>query len=366
MLGYASYEEVVTVVLGQTVTLRIELRSQALALDELVVTGTAGGTQRRAIGNVVDQVRVSDIVQISPATSVNQLIGQRSPGVQIMPSSGQIGAGGPIHIRGISSLSLGSTPIIYIDGVRMDSRNARGPSARGGSQVSRLDDLNPEDIQSIEIIKGPAAATLYGTEASNGVIQVVTKRGASGRSQIDVAIRTGTNWVWDPEGRQGFTYAGNPYAGQLDSINMYAYERDNGLGSMFQYGNTQSYTVNATGGNDALRYFASAAWNDETGVFSYNWQKRFTGRSNLDFAVSEKLGAKVGLGYVQRTFRGAQVTLATDAFGNMTWGSPAFVNTRTRGFRNAPPEGSEEVERLPHLHPIGERRFLELGADEAA
>jgi TonB-linked SusC/RagA family outer membrane protein len=344
MLGYATIDRTVTVAAGSAQSLEFLLMIEALALDELVVTGTAGFTERRAIGNVVDRVRAAEVLETSPATSVNQLISQRSPGVVLMPASGQVGAAAPIHIRGISSMSLGSEPIIYIDGVRMDSRSNQGPAMRGGARMSRLDDLNPEDIESIEIIKGPAAATLYGTEASNGVIQVVTKRGAEGRAEFDFTLRMGTNWLWNPEGRQGFTYAGNPYAGQLDSINIYAHERDNGLGDPFQYGSIQSLTANARGGSSALRYFASVGWSDDVGVFDYNWQKQFTARSNVDFVLSESLGAKVGMGYVQRTLRSAQRTLATDAFGNMTWGSPAFLNTRTRGYRNGPPEASEEVD----------------------
>lgn len=149
MLGYAPTERDLTVGPGETVTIEFALTSQALALDEVVVTGTAGGTQRRAIGNVVDRLDASGVMEVTPVTSVNQLIGQRSPGVQIQPATGQVGAGAPIHIRGVSSLSLGSTPLIYIDGVRMDSRHNQGPAARGGAPVSRLDDLNPEDIESI-------------------------------------------------------------------------------------------------------------------------------------------------------------------------------------------------------------------------
>lgn len=181
------------------------------------------------------------------------------------------------------------------------------------------------------------------------MIQVITKRGAAGGAQFDAVVRLGTSWMWDPEGRQGFNYAGDPYAGQLDSVNVYAHERDNGLGDMFGYGNLQSYNVTARGGTETLRYFVSTAWNDETGVFDYNWQQRFSARSNVDFVVSDQLSAQVGMGYVQRTFRGAQRTLATDAFGNMTWGSPAFLDTRTRGFRNAPPEASEEVDARSEL-----------------
>lgn len=344
MIGYATAAQTVTVVGGTGAVVTFELRQAAIQLDQIVVTGTAGGTQRRAIGNVVDVIEVADALEMSPAASVNQLISQRSPGVQLMPASGLVGAGAPIHIRGLASLELGATPIIYIDGIRMDSRHSEGPSARGGSRVSRLDDLNLDDVASIEIIKGPAAATLYGTEASNGVIQIITKRGSDGRARFDVTTRFGTNWLWNPEGRQGFTYALNPVTMMLDSVNIYAHERDHGLGDPFSYGSTKSYAASVRGGTDLVRYFVSASWSDEVGVWDYNWQKHLTTRSNIDFMISDQLDVAVSMGYVQRTYRGAQLGLSTDAFGNMTWGSPNGLDTPRRGYLNAPPEAVAEVE----------------------
>jgi TonB-dependent SusC/RagA subfamily outer membrane receptor len=91
-----------------------------------------------------------------------------------------------------------------------------------------MDDINPEDIQSIEIIKGPAAATLYGTEASNGVIQIITKRGAQGPARLDVTLRRGTNWLWNPAGKTGYSYSGGIGGVPLDSVNLYEHERDFG------------------------------------------------------------------------------------------------------------------------------------------
>jgi TonB-dependent starch-binding outer membrane protein SusC len=199
ILGYASRSQTVTLTSGETVELDFRLTQQALALDEVVVTGTAGGAQRRAIGNVVDRISAADVMEVAPVTNMSQLIGQRTPGVMLLGTAGQVGAGSRIRIRGTSSIGLSNDPIIYIDGIRMDSEPNRGPSQRGGARVSRLDDLDPESIESIEIIKGPAAATLYGTEASAGVIQIITKRGASGspfsecdgqnRDELDVEPR---------------------------------------------------------------------------------------------------------------------------------------------------------------------------------
>ena len=210
LIGFATASSDITVASGETVTLDFQLSERALDLDGIVVTGTAGGTQRRAIGNVVATVDAEEIMTRSPIGNVDQLVGQRTPGAMMLPGTGQVGTGSAVRIRGNSSLSLANEPIIYIDGVRMDSDPRRGPGQRGGANVSRLNDVHPGDIESIEIIKGPAAATLYGTEASNGVIQIITKRGASGTPQFDVTTRIGTNWLWNPAGRTGNRYMPDP------------------------------------------------------------------------------------------------------------------------------------------------------------
>ena len=118
-----------------------------------------------------------------------------------------MGTGAQIRVRSVGSLSLGTDPIVYIDGVRMDANTSRGPAQRGGAGASRLNDINPEDIESIEIIKGPAAATLYGTEASNGVVQIITKRGRTARRTGTSRTRQGTNWLANPEGRAGLLWS---------------------------------------------------------------------------------------------------------------------------------------------------------------
>ncbi|MEX0912173.1 MAG: SusC/RagA family TonB-linked outer membrane protein [Gemmatimonadota bacterium] len=344
MIGYTAVEQTVDVAAGQVTTVSLALSVEALALDEIVVTGVAGGTQRRAVGNVVDQISVAEEVELSPATSVNQMIAQRSPGVQLMGQSGTVGAGAPIHIRGVSSLELGARPLIYIDGVRMNS-SIQGPGQRGGSRMSRLDDINLDDVESIEIIKGPAAATLYGTEASNGVIQIVTKRGTTGEAQFDVTTRVGTHWLWNPEERVGWSYDGGRGGEPLDSINLYAQERDNGpYGDPFKYGSLEAYDLSIRGGASLIRYFISGSFSDQTGVIPYNWEKHFTVRSNVEAVLSDQLTAALSMGYVDRSYRAAQRTLGTDHFGNLVWGSPAHLDTRTRGWLNAPPEASEEVD----------------------
>ncbi|TVR59972.1 MAG: SusC/RagA family TonB-linked outer membrane protein [Gemmatimonadales bacterium] len=345
LIGFAAVRQEVTVVSGETVQVDFQLTERALDLDGIVVTGTAGGTQRRAIGNVVATVDAEEIMSRAPIGNVDQLLGQRTPGAMMLPGTGQVGTGSAIRIRGNSSLALANEPIIYIDGVRMDSDPRRGPAQRGGANVSRLNDIHPGDIASIEIIKGPAAATLYGTEASNGVIQIITKRGASGAPQFDVTTRTGTNWLWNPEGRTGMRYMPDPNnPGELIGFNVYQNERENGLGDPFGYGLLQSYNLSVRGGTDAVRYFASVSRDDDTGIVSHNWDRRTTLRANMEVLLSDNLTMTVGSSYITGETRLAQGAINPDPFSNLIWSNPRNLNDNRRGWRQAPPENWGEVE----------------------
>jgi len=338
LLGYRRQDAEVTVRPNESIELNMELRVEALALDAIVVTGTAGGTQRRAVGNVVERMDVSELVEITPAQSVTQLIGQRTPGVIQLGATGAVGSGTRIRIRGAQSMGLGNDPLVYIDGIRMDSRPTAGPGQRGGANITRINDINPQDIESIEIIKGPAAATLYGTEASNGVIQIITKRGSTGAPRFDVTVRTGTHWLWNPAGRQGLTWARDPQ-GVLHSYNVYEYERQFGTGDIFTYGFLQSYQANLTGGTDQLRYFLSGSWSDDTGVRPENWDQKANLRANLDLTLSDKLGITTSLGYVRGETRTAYGGFNDDPFSNIYWASPLPSRVEyNRGFFRAPPE----------------------------
>ena len=135
---------------------QVVLEERAVALDEVVVTGTAGAAEKRTLGNAVGEVDASFITQRAPISDVQNLLNTRVAGVMVLPGSGNLGTGGATRIRGVSSLSLPNEPLLYVDGVRVNNDPAAGPNIRQGRQVSRMNDLNPEDIASIEIIKGPA------------------------------------------------------------------------------------------------------------------------------------------------------------------------------------------------------------------
>src|SRR5688500_3383876 len=195
-LGFNPAEKTVTVS-TEPVTADFALTQSATQLEQLVVTGTAGAAERKTVGNSITQLNVADLTEKQSVLNVSEVLQSKTPGVSILPGSGAPGTSGEIRIRGASSLS-GYRPVVFIDGVRYSIDDLCSFSATGGgtaglaqsTQVtSALNFLNPNDIESIEVIKGPAAATLYGAEAANGVIQIITKKGTRGQQKLQFSMR---------------------------------------------------------------------------------------------------------------------------------------------------------------------------------
>src|SRR5256885_8754792 len=177
-VGYASVRQKVSVTPGQAVDADFQLRQAAIGLDAVVVTGAGAQTEKRKLGNTVATIDASQL-RNAPTVSFSEQLAARDPAVAVLPSGGLAGEGARIRIRTAASLTQANEPVVYVDGVRVDRSGGFGDNIGpgGGGTPSRLDDIDPEAVDHIEILKGAAAATLYGTEASAGVIQIFTKRG---------------------------------------------------------------------------------------------------------------------------------------------------------------------------------------------
>jgi TonB-dependent SusC/RagA subfamily outer membrane receptor len=342
-IGFRTATQEVTVSAGETATVNFEVVQDALALDAVVVTGTPGGTRQRALGNVVGRVNAAEIANLVPVQTVQDLLGSREPGLSFARSSGNIGTGSQIRIRGVASLSMASQPLIYVDGVRVDNQGAAGPSIRDGRQVSKLDDFAPDQIESIEVIKGPAAATLYGTEASAGVIQIITKRGASGAPQFDVSVRQGTTWLMNASDKIGTSWGRDPDTGLVHSFNIWEAEKAAGR-QFFDYGHLQAYTVSMRGGTDAVRYYLSADVDDNTGIVDYNWDRGVSTRANVTIIPSPQFTLDVSTGYVGGTTSFMQQYTGYGVWEQAQWSNPLGQERALRGFLRARPEEIENVE----------------------
>lgn len=336
LIGYAAATQ--TVRAGDGIV-RIVLRASAIDLDGIIVTGTAGATQKRSVGNTVTTISAEETMELSPAPDVSNLINARAPGVIVTPGTGMVGGGPTIRIRGASSFSLNTQPLIYVDGVRVDNGVGSGISVQGfGSGViNRLNDVNPEDIESIEIIKGPAASTLYGTEASNGVVQIITKRGRVNETQVSASMRQGVSWFANPEGRIQRNWGIDPVTGQPFEQDLFAQEAALG-NKIFKNGPSQGYGVNVRGGSERVRYYASADVDQADGIEPSNSMWRVNTRTNLSMTPADNFDLDLNFGYGQ-----GRTNLACEAgCGGLMWATvfavPANRDTPFRGFRSAPPE----------------------------
>ncbi len=297
-VGYQSLTKDVVVTSDQTTTTDFALAAAPTKLDEVVTT--AVGEQRRyEVGNVISSINADSITPTAPITSVTDLISARAPGVQIVETGGLTGSGEAIRIRGQSSVVLQSDPILIVDGVRQDNTPG-GVVAVSGSfapSPSRLNDIDFSQIETIDILKGPAASTEYGTDAANGVIVITTKRGTAGRptwqasaeqtaSRVPVSFPefyyswghttdgTGTatqcalvppfdglDAPFGPPYNYGTTYG----TCVVDSITHFN-PLNNPRYSLFGTGTRSKYDLSVGGGSETLRYYVAAGLSNETGV----------------------------------------------------------------------------------------------------
>lgn len=328
-IGLGSTDQEITVAAGATLTVDFQMDQQALGLDEIVVTGAAGAARRREIGNSITQLNVADVPD-NP-TNVSDLLQGSAPGIELTGGGGQLGQGKQIRLRGNSSVSMTNQPIVYIDGVRMmDGAFPRvrsiavSPQGRGAQiTASPLDNINPNDIERIEVIKGSAATTLYGTEASAGVIQVFTKRGSQGAPVWTAETQQGTGWA-KKYGVNGVDYMhmehflrgswlGGGYEGgefsrecvvdsSLDDPSSPAYDETT-QNSRWQGVNSsadgacrypgaqwyQNYNLSVRGGSETLQYFLSGGYQDDVGMLPLDTQQKYNLQANFTMSPVDNM-----------------------------------------------------------------------------
>ncbi|MGH7648063.1 MAG: TonB-dependent receptor plug domain-containing protein, partial [Gemmatimonadaceae bacterium] len=312
-IGYAPETKQITMTEDGAITADFQLRVSATELQAIVVTGTAGNQTREAQGAPATSIDAADINSKAAPTNVTDVLQGRVAGVNVTSAGGTIGAAPRIQIRGPASISLSNAPLVFIDGVRVESGSRQdvggyhGLEGLGGQTVTALNDLNPDDIASIEIVKGPAAATLYGADASAGVIQIITKSGQLGSHRFTQNIGVEYDQVkpnFTPIPVFGTCSAGQTAPGGPDLCQGQApgtVVSANPLvdGGVFRNGNLKSLDYSARGGGDSFGYFVSGSVSNELGTSASNYYYRRTGRSSFNWVVNPKLSldASVGLAY---------------------------------------------------------------------
>ena len=315
-LGYNAQTRTVTVPATGTASLDFSLTATVTRLDEVVISATGATGRRRESG--VNTAKI-DTAQVNMANVQNfsDVLSSRAAGVVVQQAGGTTGGSSRIRIRGSNSINLANDPLLIIDGVRVNNNPNSSSIGVGGQTPSRFNDINPEDVESVEIIKGPAAAALYGTAASNGVIQVTTKRGKAGKGRWQVNTEYGTV-------REVGEYPSNyrqigrtPTGGRATDCNLDAQVRslctplpDSVLAilplelvSPFHDGWREQFGANVSGGSDVAQYYIGGDWEREEGVYPTNGITRGNARANINAQVASNLQLSVNGGYTGSRLR---------------------------------------------------------------
>ena len=309
-IGYQPAVAAFSVAADGSADVNLAMNGSVTNLDAVLVTGAVGDTRRRAIGNAVSTVSVSDVMGKSSVSNITEVLQSKVPGLTLLPGSGEAGTSTNYRLRGAGSLYAGNNPTIYVDGVRLNSRG-QGNYTVFGQTASSLDAINPNDIESIEVIKGPAAATLYGAEAAAGVIQIITKKGQSGRARWDARWEMGhSNW---PESMRPINYSLSTAARIADPVNYPGYvgtqvgdvvsHRVMSESDALRNGGISRASLSASGGGDRYSYYVSGSRDDEEGVNLNNYSRLGSLRGNFSFVPSTKLSFNTNLAYYQNHVR---------------------------------------------------------------
>jgi TonB-dependent starch-binding outer membrane protein SusC len=318
-IGYEARSLPVTLRGGDTVTIDFAMKKSVTQLDVQVVTATGETQRRREQGTNVSTISVAEDVPLAAQANFSSVLASRTPGVIVAQSGGSTGTGSRIRIRGSNSISLSNDPLLIIDGVRVNAGSGSSSIGVGGQLPSRFDDLNPDDLESVEIIKGPAGVALYGLQAANGVIQVRTKRGRNGAARWSTFAEGGS--IKDPtQYPDNYWQAGvNPISGarvNLCNIDLQAQlgctaratdtlyrfnPLDTSATTPLRDGWRSKFGANLSGGSEQVQYFFSGDLDREQGVISNNQARRINTRANVSARPNDKLSVDVATGYLNST-----------------------------------------------------------------
>lgn len=286
IVSYVGYKKHTTTITlrGNILNLDFSLEEDIFESEAVVVTGIASKTSKDIAEVAVSRIPVEKYTELTSYQGFSQLLAGKVSGVQLKPASGNVGGGFRFFMRAGGGLNGDEQPVIYIDGVRIDNAQVTGYGV-GGQGISTLADLNPEDIENIEVLKGPAGSAMYGTSGSNGVVLITTKSGkfkAGARKGVSVDYKYvyGTN-------NQSFTYSKDNYESADDA------------NAIFREGIIRQHTVSASGGLGFLRYFTSFDNRFEQGILNNNHMDRTTLRANFTAVPNDKLTLKINTSYSQ-------------------------------------------------------------------
>jgi len=314
-VGFSSSEKSITVKSNnESFTIDATLKDDATGLDEVVVTGTSQGTTKKQLGNFIGTIKGSQIANSGSSNAIASLQGKVA-GAQITQNSGDPAGGMSVKLRGVSSISGSSDPLYIVDGVIINNSNARVTNASadydavGSVGQNRMVDINPNDIDRIEVLNGAAAAAIYGSRANAGVVQIFTKRGSSGAPKVTFSSKVNSNSLrkrlevnrspvkfggpTDGPGALTQDVITAPFQTTTTPVTRYDYQDD-----IFRTGYGTDNNISITGGQDKTRYFASLNYNTNQGIIKGTDNTRFGFRLNIDNNLTKWLSWNAGINYI--------------------------------------------------------------------
>ena len=321
-LGYRSQTQSIQIGQSENLVVNGQLSEDMVGLDEVIVTGTSAGTTRKQLGNYISTVKGEDLARSGSGNVLSSLQG-KAAGAQITQNNGDPAGGVSVRLRGISSVNSSSEPLYIVDGVIVNNSTTRvtntsanydGGNFVGSIGQNRLVDINPADIDRIEVLNGAAAAALYGSRANSGVVQIFTKRGSTGapvvsfstkvtlgelRKKIEVN-QAPVKFGGPTDGVGALTQdvislVGTPLALPTNTTPVTRYDYQDYI---FQSATGTDNNISVSGGKDDTKYYASGSYFSNEGIIKNTDFRRFSFRANLDQKISKWASFSAGLNYV--------------------------------------------------------------------
>jgi TonB-linked SusC/RagA family outer membrane protein len=334
-LGFVAQDRTVSVPLGQEVATEFTLTPSPTQLEQLVITGTAGAAEKKTVANAVATIDVAELTDRQTIMNVSEVLSAKAPGLVVQANTGTPGTSSEIVLRGYGSFST-NRPVVFIDGVRISTDNlgnfipsGSSTQALSGNTTSALDMVNPNDIESIEVLKGPAAATLYGADAAGGVIQIITKKGTRGQQQVKWTARSelGMN-QWGVETLTNYTTCTQALIDAKDAAQNPLWPGCQGkpVGTVLtddplerdplamREGKVRRYSLSARGGGDRFSYYVAGDADREEGVFYNSENNRRAARTNFTLNPADAVDIALNVGYIHNNLR---LPLGDEAFNGL-------------------------------------------------
>ncbi len=322
VVSYTGYNASERAVDANSGMVEIMLTEGASKLEEIVVTGLSTNIKRANAANSVARLSAQDLTGSTRPATLDGAMSGKIIGANIVANGGAPGGGISVKLRGVSSITGSSEPLYVVDGIITNNAQFNtgagtgafngATAATSGTQdqaTNRISDLNPADIESIDILKGPAAAAIYGTRANAGVIVITTKRGKAGKTQIrltqDLGMSQATNLLEAEDWTEDKIRKFGGYPGEKDVEKAIAtFKAANGKTVDYNkemFGNTgflSNTNISVSGGTDKTKFFLSGSVNHETGLVRNTQFDRRSIRANIDHRINSWLDVKINSNYL--------------------------------------------------------------------